>query len=80
MKFGTNFGHIASTVVNENKPRCIFSQKGIIFSLNYTHHPFDTIFEWKCTDTLAKLDNILLKIVREYSLIQYPTTANRMPW
>jgi hypothetical protein len=32
-------------------------------------------FEQKCTDILVEIDNILQKIVIDYSLIKYPTVV-----
>jgi hypothetical protein len=32
------------------------------------------------TDTLAELDVILQKVVRDYSLVQNPMIVNRMAW
>ncbi len=56
MKFGFNFDHFASTIVNEIMPWSVFSSKKPIFRIN---------FEWKYTDTFVEIDNILQKVVRD---------------
>jgi hypothetical protein len=39
-KIGTNFSHFASTGMNEMVQEAFLAQKGPIFSLNSTQHPF----------------------------------------
>ncbi len=64
-KFGAKFGHFAGMKLNKLKERVFYAQKAI-FS-------FTTYFKWKCTDTFADLDNILQKVLRDYSLVHNPT-------
>jgi hypothetical protein len=72
--FGTHCVDFVSMRVNKIKPRVILCPT---FSLN-THHQYWTNLEWKCTDTLAELDNTLKKVARDYSLVQNPKILNRM--
>ncbi len=74
MKFGINFGHFVCTIANKMKPRGLRLKIG----------PFricpTPIQNENCANTLAKLDDILQKVVRDYSLAQNPTVVNRMAW
>jgi hypothetical protein len=50
------------------------ARKGPIFSLISAHCPFWNNSERKCTDTLADFVNILQKVMRDYSLVEYSDT------
>ncbi len=56
-------------------PTLNFMLKMALFSLVLATTHFE---EWKGTDTLSELDNILQKVARDKSLVQNPPFANRI--
>ncbi len=59
----------------QNEAKRHFVLKNIVFIIL---NPSIMNIERKCTKTLDVLDNILQKVTRVYSLVQYTTIVNRM--
>jgi len=74
-KSGTNFGHFALSVMYKIKPRDILFFKDTAFSRNPNQQPFWTNFEWKYTQAVGVVDNILQKVLRVHRLVQFPTVV-----
>ncbi len=65
--------------MNEMRPEGILCSKARIFILKPVHHSSCMSVEWKCMHAFAELVDILLKVARDYSLIDNPSVLNRMP-
>ncbi len=59
---------------NEAKSNFMLKKAPVLVSIPSTTH-----FEQKCIYTLAILENVLQKVAKVYSLVQYPTVVNRIP-